>query len=170
MFQIGDKILDKSGHIFSIDRIETKNFGAGDIPYFVMKPCFSYDFNDGYVSYVPVDKSENLLRPIMKEEEALSLIDSFRTLEVYPEVNPRERKTFFTKVIAGGNREEICRIIKTLVIYRKERMKNNKPFSDYDRRLLDSLTQLLQSELSIVLNIPISEVFPLVFDRTGFAM
>lgn len=170
MFQIGDKILDKNGHIFSIDHIENKNFGAGDVAYFVMKPCFPYDFNSGYVSYVPVDKSDVLLRPIMNKEEALSLIDSFKTLEVYPEVNPRERKMFFTKVISGGNREEICRIIKTLVLYRKERMKNNKPFSDYDRRLLDSLTQLLQSEISIVLNIPVSDVFPLVFRRTGFAM
>lgn len=170
MFQIGDKILDKNGHIFSIDRIENKNFGSGDVAYFVMKPCFPYDFNSGYVSYVPVDKSDALLRPIMNQQEALSLIDSFKTLDVYPEVNPRERKTFFTKVIAGGNREDICRIIKTLVLYRKERMKNNKPFSDYDRRLLDSLTQLLQSEISIVLNIPISDVFPLVFNRTGFSM
>lgn len=170
MFQIGDKVLDKNGKIFSIDHIEDKDFGAGMTPYFIMKPCFPYDFNAGYVSFVPVDKAESLLRPVMAETEAMNLIDSFKDLEAYPEVNPRERKNFFTKIVANGNRYEICRVIKSLIVYRQERLKAGKPFSDFDRRLLETLSVLLKSELSVSLHMPLSDVFPFVYQRTGFAL
>ncbi len=170
MFQIGDKVLDKNGKIFVIDRIEDKDFGVGAQPYFIMKPCFPYDFNAGYVSFVPVAKADNLLRSIMNEEEAMRLVDSFKDMEVYPEVNPRERKNFFTKIVANGNRDEICRVIKSLIVYRQERLSSGKPFSDFDRRLLDSLCLLLKNELSVSLHMPLSDVFPFVYQRTGFSL
>ncbi len=170
MFQIGDKVLDKNGKIFVIDHVEDKDFGVGVQPYFIMKPCFPYDFNAGYVSFVPTDKADNLLRPIMNEEEAMRLIDSFKEMEVYPEVNPRERKNFYSKIVANGNRDEICRVIKSLIVYRQERLNSGKPFSDFDRRLLESLTLLLKNELSISLHMPIADVFPFVYQRTGFSI
>lgn len=169
MFQIGDKVLDKNGKIFLIDSIENKNFGSGDVPYFILTPCFPYDFTTGYKSFVPVEKSDTLLRPLLNKDEALTLIDSLDKLEVFPEINPRERKNYFAKIISSGNRNDICRVIKTLICYRNERQKINKPFSDFDRRLLDSLMMLLQNEMSIALDIKPTEVLPFIYDRTGIS-
>lgn len=100
MYQIGDKVLDKSGKIFVIEAEIEKDLGSGVNSYFVMKPCFPYDFNPGFCSFIPVDKAETFLREIISREDLLKLIDAFPSLEVYPEVNPRERKVFFTDVIA----------------------------------------------------------------------
>ena len=167
MYRIGDNVLDKNGKVFTIDAVEDKDFGKGPEPYFVLTPYFPYDFNPGYHAYVPQAKSASLLRPIMDKEEALALIDSFSTLETYPDVSPRERKMYFTKVVASGDRKDVCRVIKTLQEYREERMKDNKPFSDFDKRLLSNLKTLLYDEISLSLSIPESEVSNFISERTG---
>jgi CarD family transcriptional regulator len=167
MFKLGDKVIDKSGKIFEVQSIEDKDFGAGPEPYFVLKPFFSYDFNPGYLAFIPVSRAETLLRPIMNKEEALQLIDSFPTLETYPDASPRERKVYFTKVVASGDRLDVLRVIKTLSEYREERLRENKPFSDFDKRLLQNLTSLLNHEISLALEIPLSEVSYFISSRTG---
>ncbi|MDY3265541.1 MAG: hypothetical protein SOX21_03775 [Candidatus Enterosoma sp.] len=170
MFKIGDKVLDRNGRIFLIECSEMKDFGNGDAPYFVLKPCFRYDFNDGYRTYVPEDRSASLLRPVMEREEALEIIDSLPSLETFPEVNPRERKNFFAKVVSSGNRTDICKVIKTLLAYRQERLRRNKQFSDFDRRLLNSLILLFTNEISVALEMEPESVLPFVKERTGLIL
>ena len=170
MFKVNDKVLDKNGMVFSIESVIEKDFGDGPVSYFVLDPCFDYDFGQGYKSYIPVSKSDSLLRPVLDKEEALALIDQFPKLETYENVSPRERKTFFVKIISNGNRTDICKIIKTLVNYRKQRESINKPFSDYDRRLLISLTSLLCNEMSMALDMIPSDVIPFINSRTGLGI
>ncbi len=170
MYQLGDKVIDKSGKIFEIVSLEDKDFGMGTETYFVLKPSFEYDFNPGYQAFIPVSRSEVLLRPVMNKEEALALIDSFTSLETYPEVSPRERKVYFTKVVSNGDRSDLLRVIKTLLEYREERLKLNKPFSDFDKRLLQSLMTLINNELSLALSIPVSEVAYFINSRTGMSI
>jgi CarD family transcriptional regulator len=166
-YQIGDKAIDKSGRIFSVESIQSKDFGMGASDYLVMKPCFSYDFTPDYRFFIPKDKADTILHPVLTKDEALALIDSLPSLELYPELGPRERKTQFQNVITSGERKDICRVIKTLTAYREKRKKENKPFSDFDHRLLDSLTAMLQNEMSIALSIPGKDLNAFIHDRTG---
>lgn len=165
MYNIGDKVIDKNGRIFSIESVENKDFGKGPEPYFVLSPSFDYDFNPGYHAYIPQSKADVLLRHILSKDEAIALIDSFPSLDTYSEVSPRERKIYFTKVIASGDRTDILRVIKTLNLYKEERMRDNKPFSDFDRRLLQSLKKLLDNEFSLALSIPVDEVNSFISNR-----
>lgn len=162
--------MDKNGKIFSIVAVEPKDFGTGVEDYFVLKPSFKYDFNPGYMAYIPVSRSENLLKNIMNKEEALSLIDSLPSLEPYLDISPRDRRMFFTKVIATGERKDVMRVIKSLIYYRDERKRLNKPFSDFDRRLLDSLKVMVNNELSISLEIAPDSVGSFIYDRVGYSI
>jgi CarD family transcriptional regulator len=165
MYQIGDKAIDRLGHIFEVVAVVQKDFGSGLADYLVMRPCFDYDFNEGYCSYVPKERAEGILRPIMTKDEALTLIDSLEGLKCYPEVNPRERKIFFTKIVSNGDRTEICRVIKTLSNYRDSRLKMKKPFSDFDKELLENLTDLFDNEVSLALGILPSDVSGFIQNR-----
>jgi len=167
MFQVGDKVLDRNGKVFLIESLQELDFGSGPQSYFITKPYFSYDFNPDYKAYVPVDRSESILRPILSKEEALALIDSFSEMEIYPEISPRERKNFFAKILVKGDRNEICRIVKSLVHYRKQRIAENKPFSDYDSKMLRELVRLFHFEFSVSLGIPYSDVEQFIYRRTG---
>ena len=167
MYKIGDKVIDKNGKIFEIGTTTEKDFGNGPSKYFVLKPVFPYDFNQGYRCFVPVEKADSILRPVMSKEEALALIDSLKTLESYPEVNPRERKVYFQSVISSGSRKDICRVIKTLSEYKEVRKKNNKPLSDFDHKLLNNLLSLFNDEVSLALGISVDNVNRFIRDRTG---
>lgn len=166
-YQIGDKAIDKNGKIFEVESIKEQDFGSGPASFFVMKPCFDYDYNEDYRFYVPVNNANNILHKIMKKEEAIALIDEIPSLEEYPETTPRERKLQYQVLVSTGNRKDICRIIKFLISYREKRKLINKPFSEFDARILKSLIEMLRNEISISLDIPVDEVSAFIESRIG---
>lgn len=167
MFRVGEKVLDPSNRIFEVERIEDKDFGFGAEAYFVLKPFYRYDFNDGYRAYVPVEKSDHMLRPILNKEEAMQLIDNIPQIEIYTNCSPRERKMRLAKCATCGDRKEMLKAIKTLVCYRDQRQKEKKPFSDYDKRLLETMSSLLFLEVTLVLNISMQSLFHIIHDKAG---
>ncbi len=167
MFELNEKVVDKSGRIFTIVDEESANFGGGEGKYFVLKPCFEYDFSPGYQCFVPVDKADNLLRKTINADEALALIDKYNSLEIYISRNPREKKLCFQQVLSSGVLIDILKVYKTLLCSKQERLKNNKPFSDFDSRLLKNLKILFVYEFSIALSIPSDQIASFISTRIG---
>ncbi|MFA6829209.1 MAG: hypothetical protein WCR67_00660 [Bacilli bacterium] len=167
LYQIGDKGIDKRGRVFVVETIQEKDFGAGPSDYLIMKPCFPYDLTPDYRFFVPADKANNILHPVLTDSEALDLIDSLNELDLFPDLGPRERKIQFQTAVSSGERKDICRVIKTLKAYREKRKLENKPFSDFDHRLLDSLVSMIGDEMSIALNIPEKDINDFIKERTG---
>ena len=166
-YRIGDKAIDRNGYIFEVERVEEKDFGNGPSSFLVMKPYFPYDYSKDYRMYVPMESQDQILRSVMTREQALDLIDRMKDLSSFPETNPRERKLRFQSIINSGDRREIFRVIKSLIEYRNKRKKINKPFSDFDTRLLKNLETMVVNEMSVALQIPPSSVADFVKERTG---
>lgn len=167
MFKIGDKVVNIHGKVFEIIGVEEKDYGSGNNSYFVLSPFFQYDFIQGSKAYVPVDKADSLLRTVMKKEEAIKFIDSFDNLDTLSNVSYHERKTMFQNLISSGSRTAMFTVIKSLLCYKKERAKINKPFSDYDRKLLTNLSTIIKNELSLSLNLKVEDVPDFVNARLG---
>ena len=167
MYSINDKVVDKAGKAYTIESIAKKNFGNGDEDYFIMKPCFDYDFNKDYRCFIPVAKQDTLLRPVIDKEYALKLIDSLPSLLPYGSLSAKDKKSFFQSVVSSGDLPSKIRVIKTISKYKAERKKLNKPISDFDSRLLTSLTSIILDELSLSLCIEPKEVEDLIAQRTG---
>ncbi|HIU70338.1 MAG TPA: hypothetical protein IAC60_01970 [Candidatus Enterosoma merdigallinarum] len=170
MFSIGDRAIDKRGRIFKIEETMDKDFGDGPAPYFVMTPCFPYDFNQGYQCFIPVDKADSLLRPLLTRKEAEALLAEIKDIPVLRDIGPHERKARFQNIIASGDRHDILQVIVTLIDYREERKSLNKPFSDFDSRLLKTLTSLFKDEMSIVFDMPPEKVAPYIEEKAGTAL
>jgi len=166
-YRIGDKAIDKTGAIFEVEKMEEQDFGGGTSVFLVMKPFFSNDYSKDYRMYVPLGNADKILRPVMTKEQALDLIDQMAGLTGFPEVPPRERKVQFQNIISTGDRKEIYRVIKSLIEYRNKRKQNNKPFSDFDTKLLKNLETMIQNEISVALGISPSFVADFVKQRTG---
>ena len=92
MFSIGDRAIDKRGRIFKIEETMDKDFGDGPAPYFVMTPCFPYDFNQGYQCFIPVDKADSLLRPLLTRKEAEALLAEIKDIPVLRDIGPPRAK------------------------------------------------------------------------------
>ena len=167
MFSIGDRAIDKSGKIFRIDCTIDKDFGQGPTPYFAMSPRFPYDFNPGYQCFIPVDKADNLLRPLMTKEEADQLLMTVKDIPILKDIGPHERKAKFQTIISSGNRKDVLQVIVTLLEYRNERRRLNKPFSDFDTRLLKNLTSLFKDEMSLVYGMSPDDVTQYIEKKSG---
>lgn len=169
MLRINDKVIDRKGHIFYVDSVIKKDLGSGEKDYYLMYPFFKEDFIDNYMSFVPVENSETLYKKLLTKQEALNLIDSLTSIEPYDDVPPRNRKAFFESVIATTNRYDICRIIKSLYVYRQEKALIKKALTEYESKLLINLKKLMVEELSLSLDMNVDEVPPFVENRINFA-
>lgn len=167
MYSIGDRAIDKRGRIFTIAKTTEKDFGKGPEPYFILEPCFPYDFNPGYQCFIPVARSEDLLKPLLTPREALDLLSQVKDISLIEGISPHERKITFQNIVSSGDRKEILRVILTLIAYRAERRRLNKPFSDFDNRLLKSLSSLFRDEMSIVFDMDPQDVVSFVEDKAG---
>lgn len=154
MFSIGDKVIDRTGKIFVVESVVSKDFGNGPSPYLVLRPYFDAGQSPAFRSFVPVDRSEQLLHGVMSKEDCLALIGCMDSLPVTLETSPRARKELVSQVVSKGDRKEILRAIRSFEEYKASREREKKPFSDTDKRLLSSLETVIQDEMSVVLNIP----------------
>lgn len=94
----------------------------------------------------------------MSREAADNLLLEIKSIPIIKDIGPHERKAKFQAIVSTGNRKDILQVILTLLAYRNERRKLNKPFSDFDNRLLKNLTTLFQDEMSIVFDMTPEEV------------
>ena len=67
-----------------------------------------------------------------------------------------------SSLIGGSKAEEAAREAE-----RRQRIAENKPFSDYDSKMLRELVRLFHSEFSVSLGIPYSDVEQFIYRRTG---
>jgi CarD family transcriptional regulator len=167
VFQVGDKVIDRNGRVYRVETKTNKDFGSGPVSYLVLAPCFSYDQSPEYRCFIPFSNQETLLHPIMSKKDCLDLIDSWNLLDTFDDQNARERKNHAQLIIQSGKRKDLCKAIKSLRIYKAEREKENKPFSDSDRKLLVSLQSVFNDEVSIVLGIPKNEVDSFIQNRVS---
>lgn len=168
MLNIDEKVVDKKGQIFYISEIVKKDFGTGEKSYYCLLPFYKENFTNNYMSFIPVEGSENLIRPIFTKEESLKLIDSLKDIESYGEIPPRNRKSYFEDVLATGGKYEACRIIKTLYEYREEKALINKTLTDYENKLLKDLNKIVIEELATSLEVDINEVPTIVEKELTF--
>lgn len=168
MFKVLDKVIDKKGRAFYINEVVSKDFGNGPKDYFILLPCFKEDYNENYLSFIPVSNASNLIRPIMNKKEALNLIDSLNDIEGYGEIPPKNRKSYFEDVLSKGKEYETCRVIKSLFDYREEKAKIRKTLSEYENKLLNYLNKIMKEELSLSLGIEIDEVCEFVENKLTF--
>ena len=168
MFKLSDKVVDKKGHVFYIHEVVKKDFGKGLTDYFVLYPCFKEDFNNGFTSFVPASNADNLLKPIMNKQDALKLIDSLAEIEGYGDIPPKNRRNFFDQVLANSDEYKMCKIIKSLYEYRQQKALLKKTLSEYESRLLDTLSKIVMEELSISLDIELEKVPEFVENKLSF--
>lgn len=152
MFKIGDLVVDHNGRVYTIDHIEEKNFGNGNAKYFVLIPRFKYDFSEGYVGFIPYDKADELLRYILTEEEANKVIDNFRDDKTEPFKDPKTRRDIYTIALKTGKTEDVVIAYKTLLQSKRERELASRKFSEFEKGMLKTISNLFISELSLSLD------------------
>lgn len=162
VFEIGEKIVDKTGKVCKIVNIEELDYGLGIKTYYVLAPCFTN--NSSLRIHTPIDQ-EGKLRKIMTRKEVENLLKELPSIETIWFPNPKIRKTKFREIYTSGQPLEIFRLIKSFNEKKEEFKKENKALSFSDESFLEEIKTNIYHEIALALNIEFNQVEKFIFEQ-----
>lgn len=156
MYQIGENVLYGADGVCKIEEICEMKFTDTADQYYVLRPIF----HEGSTVFVPVnnEKLTAKMRPILTKEEIEAIFEKLRAEEPVWMEDAAERKAEFQKIMLGGDRCEILRMIRTLLLRKSYLQEIGKHFRVSDDQTLRDAQRLLSDEFSLVLEIRPREV------------
>lgn len=147
MFKVGHLVIYSVHGICRIDNISEKEIAGKLKLYYDLHPLS----DDKLKISTPVDNHNLLMLNLIGREEAKEVIQSFRSPGTEWIERNTERNHTYSKVISSGNREEIAKIINTLMRRKQKAERNNKKLSNQDQTMLTSTRNILFKEIAIAL-------------------
>lgn len=161
MFNVGDLIIYSSHGLCHIDDICDKTYAGETKKYYVLHPLD----NEKLQINTPVNNKTISMLEIMDKKDAEEILNVFALPGIDWIEKSHQRTQTYSEIVKKGNRKEIAKIINTLMRKKYEIELNGKKFSEYDRKLLTSLQNILFHEIAISLNIKVDDVLKKV-ERT----
>ena len=160
MFSVGDMVVYGGQGVCKITTVEKKKIAGEMKEYFVLKPVY----DERNTIFVPLDNEAlfSRLHKILTVDEAKKLIrDIPEEASIWVE-KETERKECYKKIISGGDRGDISRMVKTLRDRRETLKDSGKKLHSADERFLKEGVRLLCDEMAVVLSIEPKQVLELI--------
>jgi CarD family transcriptional regulator len=163
MFKIGELVSYSATGVCEIVDIRSEKLTDREMQYYILNPMYQ---NSSTV-YVPVENEVlvSRMKPIITADEAKKLISEISNTTYQWIENDSERITFFRETLRTGERSKILAVIKCLATRQDYLSTIQKNLRSLDAQLLKEAQNVLYGELSMVLNIPVSEVEILVKEK-----
>ena len=164
MFKVNDVIIYGTQGVCQILDIEEKTVDGVKKNYFVLKPV-----NDnGSTIFAPTDNEYVLkkMRRLLTQAEIMDLIDSMADENAVWINNDNDRKEYYRKILAGGDRVELIKMIKAIYAHKKEREEEGKRLHMIDEHFFKDAEQILYNEFQYVLKLNSKEeLMTYIFSR-----
>lgn len=154
MFKKGDLILYSVHGICKVDDICERTISYMKKSYYILHPI-----NDNNLSIsTPVDNYKVKILELLTKEQAEEVLESFKNPgKEWIEID-RERSEIYNNIIKSGNRNEIIKIVNTLMRVKIDLEKEGKKFHEKDKKMMLDIQNILFSELAFSLNMESDEV------------
>lgn len=159
MFELNDVVIHKSAGACVVFDVVTKNFGTGEVKYYLLKPKFPNLVNRALEIYLPVEKEKEFIRKPLNKTAVLSLINSIPSLEKVWITDAKTRKSVFEQIYQSGDMKELCKLIKLL--YAAPEF-FHKPMSLTDKNFLKKIRTNVFDEFAVSLDVDPSEIEPFI--------
>ena len=159
MFSVGDKIVYGENGVCTVAKVAPLDH-AGTSPgklFYHLEPLIGSG-----TYYTPVD-SGAFMRPVISREEAEALIDAMPSIE--PAVCRDNRFNHVDAFYKELFRQHSCEALVAIVKGLRERMNEKKTKSSRAESTMRRARDMLHGELSIALDMDISEVEPYILKR-----
>lgn len=154
MFNVGDLIIYSSHGLCHIDDISEKTFSGVTKTYYVLHPLN----NEKLEISTPVDNKSISMLEIMNKEEAEEILNLFTLPGIEWIEKSNQRTQAYSEIARKGTRQDIAKIVNTLMVKRYEFELIDKKFPEHDRKLLTSMQGTLFAELALSLNTTSEEI------------
>ena len=159
MFKINDSVIHCREGLSTI--VSMNNMNGRD--YFLV----SVDRNSGETIYVPVETAESIIRPLMDKKEADELLKYIKKIKKEFNVNTKQRRDAYKKMLSSGKVKEIAYLYRQLYFYEQIGGENNTEIKlgPVDIDMLSYAENMLMDELSITYGVARGEVKDFVQKR-----
>ncbi|MGI6333916.1 MAG: CarD family transcriptional regulator [Saccharofermentanales bacterium] len=162
MYQIDDYVVYGSAGVCRIVDIRQESFGdAGDREYYVLDSVYGNRMQ----TYIPVDNISVTMRPALKKEEVLDLIQSLPDIDSEWIQDDNQRRTLFAEILQSCDPAQIAYLIKMIYHRQKELQELGKRLTSADSEALKTAEKLLYDEFALVLDIQIEQVIPFIAEK-----
>ena len=161
MFSVGDKIVYGENGVCTVAKVaplEHSGTSPGKL-FYHLEPLIGSG-----VYYTPVD-SGAFMRPVISRAEAEALIDAMPSIE--PAICRDNRFNHVDAYYKELFRQHSCEALVAIVKGLRERMNEKKTRSSRAESTMKRARDMLNGELSIALDMDISEVEPYIQGRIG---
>ena len=158
MHNVGEKIMYGACGVMTIIDIREESIGDVSRSYYVLRPTLAR--TDSF-TFVPMDNERlvSFMRPLLREEEIISLIRSFDSIEPLEWVaENRARQEQFKKIMESGDRTQLVAMIRAIDESGKRREAEGKKNFLSDENAKAKAQKLLYTEFAVVLGIPEEQI------------
>lgn len=166
-FKTGDSVV-YGGNVCQITEIKDMSFfNEAPKKYYVLEAVFS---KQASVVYVPLDNEVmvNKMQMVIDRDEAMALINVFADCDTTWIDDKNKRKNEYAGIVTKGSREDIMRVIKTILARQKELTSEGKKLNLQDEKVLNEALNRMNGEIAIALGMKPEEV-PLFVRETAYA-
>lgn len=159
----GQHVIYSGVEICTIGDTVKKNFdGEGDKDYIVLSPL---ELNTTF--YVPAEKADELIRPLLSKEKLMELIEKMSALGGISRSSSERRNINFRDALRDGDYEAIISIMNEIYNEKLNREKSGKQLYRTDRRNFDVAKKLIDNEIAIAFGINLNEVEDFIKNYTN---
>ncbi len=154
MFQCGDLIVYGNNGVCEVTAVAPLEMATDDRLYYVLKNRLSNG-----VAYVPVD-SKVYMRAVMSEAEAKKLIREIPKINTdeFKNITVRDAQRVYRETLQTYDSQKVIALIKHIVESGEQKRSVGKKLTSTEERFLEQAKRIIESELSVALNMDIGEV------------
>ena len=161
MFKKDDLIKYGLNGICKVTDIITRDFGGGQIKYYVLTPLNEKDST----YFVPTENEllTSRMQHILSRDEVYALIDDSPSSVDWVD-NDKQRADVFAKILSSKDRRDIISLIKTIKYKKAELQGLGKKLHVVDERALADAERLISEEFAASLGIKPKDVAGFITD------
>jgi CarD family transcriptional regulator len=131
--------------------------------YYILKPVYS----ENSTIFIPVnnEKTAAKVHQILSVEEIHALIREMPNEDTLWIQDEAKRKEEYRKILAGSDRMQLARLIRTLYLHERERKSEGKKLHAVDERCMKEAEKMLYEEFAHVLDIDPDQVLPFILSQ-----
>lgn len=156
MYQTGDRVVYGIHGVCEIVGTEDKTVDRKKVSYFVLQPLAQQEAR----FYIPVHNEAALakLRAVLTAEDINTLLHSDQVRDNTWIADENQRKLRYRSLINSGDRTSLLCMVRTIYLHKQAQEAIGRRLHLCDENFLRDAQKLLESEFSLVLNIPQNEV------------
>ena len=148
---IGDCVVYCGSEICRVsERVKRCFDGVNELSYLRLVP----EESPSASYYVPEDKAEERIRPLLSRDEIMAVIDEMPCADAMWSDDRSERKQIFGEALRSDDYRQLLGIMKGLYLEKKKRSSGGKQLISSDERALSVAEKLMHKEFAAVLGIP----------------